>query len=359
MWECSNCSEQIDDDLDVCWNCQTAKDGSSPEDYFTPKQVSRELADLQERMSAQTDSDLLRIINVDFKDYREEAIDLARAELERRGVPQPPRPKPNKKIERHVSSPVIETTEIAAASSDLCSNCVASLDDDAKFCPSCAAPVSPRCPSCGKTVSADARFCKYCASELTQKVSTVRVEKFVAASTTRPLPPKQQFSSGVDALLADKYHALSDSQLLAMLRGDLSGQTEKSLSIALAELETRTNIDWRDMSMAKTRIREAIVAAHSDGSVANTARYNVSRDLAGEKAGRLAKAGGITAVISALLFLWGYSYTSNFANSARAGLMNLAGQPDSTYTLAQVCITFGAIGFIIGVVLLIVGLAQR
>ncbi len=359
MWECSNCNEQIDDDLDVCWNCQTAKDGSSPEDYFTPKRVSRELADLQERMSAQTDSDLLRIVNVDFKDYREEAIDLARAELERRGVPQPPTPKSNTNIERHVSSPVNEMTEIAAASSGVCSSCAASLDDDAKFCPSCAAPVNPQCPSCGKTVSADARFCKYCASELPQKVSTVRVEKPLVASTARPRPPKQQYSSGVDTLLADKYHAMSDSQLLAMLRGDLSGQTEKSLSIALAELESRTNIDWRDMSMAKTRIREAIIAAHSHGSVANITRYNVSQDLAGEKAGRLARAGGITAVISALLFLWGYSYTSNFANSARAGLMNLAGQSDSTYAFAQLCITFGVIGFIIGVVLLIVGLAQR
>jgi hypothetical protein len=77
------------------------------------------------------------------------------------------------------------------------------------------------------------------------------------------------------------------------------------------------------------------------------------------KGGRLAIAGGVTLTISAIAFLWGYSYTSSFANTARAGFMRLVGQSDATYTLAQLCVTFGVIGFIIGLVLLIVGLAQR
>jgi hypothetical protein len=34
MWDCSNCQEHIEDDLDVCWNCQTPKNGSALEDYF-------------------------------------------------------------------------------------------------------------------------------------------------------------------------------------------------------------------------------------------------------------------------------------------------------------------------------------
>jgi Double zinc ribbon len=236
---------------------------------------------------------------------------------------------------------------------DTCTKCSASLDEDAIFCPSCAAPVNPQCPSCGKSVSADAKFCKYCACDLTQKVS---------AATEQTPPPQQQVKSGIDALLADKYHAMSNAQLLAMLKGDLSGQTEKTLSIALAELETRTNIDWRDMAVAKTRVKEAIIAAHAHGSIgslANTPRHSASQDLEREKAERLAKAGGITAGISALLFLWGYSYTNSFANAARAGLMNLAGQTDSTYAFAQFCVTFGAIGFIVGVVLLIVGMTRR
>lgn len=34
MWACRNCQEQIEDDLEVCWNCQTPKDGYALEDYF-------------------------------------------------------------------------------------------------------------------------------------------------------------------------------------------------------------------------------------------------------------------------------------------------------------------------------------
>jgi len=273
MWECSNCSEQIDDDFDVCWSCQAAKDGSPPEAYFKPKKVPRELADLQERMSAQTDSDLLRIVNVDFNDYREEAIDLARAELERRGLIQPPRPKLTKKVEIVASKPVNEKINVASASSTICLTCAAPLDEDAKFCPSCAAPVAPdtmiNCPKCGKSVSAESMFCKYCAAELTSK---------------------KEYNS-----------------------------------------TPRVNYSYQTSVRSSQR----------------------------GKADNLAKAGGVTAVISAIAFLWGYNYTSSFANTARAGLMNLAGQTDSTYTLAQFCITLGTIGFIIGVVLLIVGLAQR
>ncbi len=118
MWECSNCSEQINDDLDVCWNCQTAKDGSPPEAYFHQTTVPRELADLQERMSRQPDSDLLRIVNVDFNDYRKEAIELASAELRTRGLLSFPEPnKSNKKSEGREAAPVNEQTDIASASS--------------------------------------------------------------------------------------------------------------------------------------------------------------------------------------------------------------------------------------------------
>jgi len=86
MWKCFECSEKIEDDLDVCWNCQTAKDGSTPEAYFHQREVPTDLLFLQERMSGYTDDDLLRIITLDAKDYREDAIELARAELNKRGI---------------------------------------------------------------------------------------------------------------------------------------------------------------------------------------------------------------------------------------------------------------------------------
>lgn len=30
MWVCANCAEQVEDDFEVCWNCQTARDGTPP-----------------------------------------------------------------------------------------------------------------------------------------------------------------------------------------------------------------------------------------------------------------------------------------------------------------------------------------
>ena len=34
MWKCPNCREEVEDNFDVCWNCQTGKDGTVPETYF-------------------------------------------------------------------------------------------------------------------------------------------------------------------------------------------------------------------------------------------------------------------------------------------------------------------------------------
>ena len=239
---------------------------------------------------------------------------------------------------------------------DTCPKCSTAVDADAIFCPSCAASINPTCPSCQKPVISDAKFCKYCAFDLSQATPAASTENARVVSANQSASPSPQYS-GLDALLSDKYHAMSDSQLLTMLKGDISGQTEKSLSIALAELEARTNIDWREMSIAKTRVKEAIIAANSHssvGSYASTPRYSASGDSAREKAERLAKAGGITAGVSALLFLWGYSYRSSFGNAA----MNLFGL-DPTYQLAGWCVAFGTIGFFVGLILFVVGMAQR
>jgi hypothetical protein len=84
-----------------------------------------------------------------------------------------------------------------------------------------------------------------------------------------------------------------------------------------------------------------------------------AQELQRTKATKLAVCGAITGGVSALAFLWGYTYSSNWSNMAHAGLSNLVGQSDPTYALAQWCITLGAIGFLVGLILFIVGLAQR
>ena len=97
---------------------------------------------------------------------------------------------------------------------------------------------------------------------------------------------------------------------------------------------------------------------HGDASSLTSALLT-AQEIQRSKATKLAVAGGITAVVSAVVFLWAYSYTSNWSNMAQEGLSNLTGQGDPTYAIAQWCVTLGAIGFLVGLILFIVGLAQR
>jgi hypothetical protein len=191
MWKCPSCSEQVEDNLDVCWNCQIPRDGSPAESYFSTT-VPKEVEHLRERMSGQPTDSLLRIINVDFKDYREEAIELARAELQKRGLPQPPRPA--KPLEKPKTKKTINETPSSKHDRGRCANCFAILDHDAKFCPDCRAPVPVDgmidCPSCRKSITATSQFCKYCSAVLTPErasapTSQQRAPRFV------PLKPKR------------------------------------------------------------------------------------------------------------------------------------------------------------------------
>jgi hypothetical protein len=117
MWKCLECNEQVDDDLDVCWNCETAKDGSPPDAYFHQKEVPEELVFLQERMTRYTDDDLIRIVTLDAKDYRKEALALARAELNKRGVDHPPRANSTNGSESKVLDNITETIDEAVVPS--------------------------------------------------------------------------------------------------------------------------------------------------------------------------------------------------------------------------------------------------
>src|SRR4030095_15621689 len=118
----------------------------------------------------------------------------------------------------------------------------------------------PSCPKCEKPIVREAKFCKYCAFDLSQSLSE-RAEKINATRNEQSSLGDRQFTSGIDSLLANKYRTMSNSELLATFRGDLSTHTEKTLSIALSELETRKGLDWRDAEVAKSRVKEAINSA--------------------------------------------------------------------------------------------------
>jgi hypothetical protein len=49
--------------------------------------VDEQLAELKERISQMSDSELLQLVEVEYNDYREEAIEFAKAELTKRYVP--------------------------------------------------------------------------------------------------------------------------------------------------------------------------------------------------------------------------------------------------------------------------------
>ena len=64
-------------------------------------------------------------------------------------------------------------------------------------------------------------------------------------------------------------------------------------------------------------------------------------------------------LVSATAFFWGSAYTGNLGNLAHAGFADLAGEPDSVFAFARACQTLGVVGFVAGLVLFFVGIAQR
>ncbi len=64
-------------------------------------------------------------------------------------------------------------------------------------------------------------------------------------------------------------------------------------------------------------------------------------------------------MISAAAFIWGANYTNNFQNVATAGLSSLMGQTDSTFAMAKMAVNLSPIGFIVGLIIGIIGLVRR
>jgi hypothetical protein len=78
-----------------------------------------ELKELKDRISQMSDQQLLQIVEVEYKDYRKEAIEFAEAELTKRSMPFQ---KPGDKL--NYSDEDEETDSVISARSDVaCGNC--------------------------------------------------------------------------------------------------------------------------------------------------------------------------------------------------------------------------------------------
>src|SRR5215216_5268766 len=49
--------------------------------------MDEELKELKDKISQMSDDELLEIVEVEYDDYRQEALDFAKAELEKRNIP--------------------------------------------------------------------------------------------------------------------------------------------------------------------------------------------------------------------------------------------------------------------------------
>lgn len=85
MWKCTKCKTRVGDDFDSCWNCQSVKYVGQTETHI-PLQKPEELKDLTEMIYSSSNEVILRMINVDYEQYIEKDLNLAKQELERRGV---------------------------------------------------------------------------------------------------------------------------------------------------------------------------------------------------------------------------------------------------------------------------------
>ncbi|MDT5060558.1 MAG: hypothetical protein QOH63_1017 [Acidobacteriota bacterium] len=173
----------------------------------------KELQDLRERMSKQSDKDLLKIINVSSRNYRKEAIELARGELEKRGLshhlkisPSTTEILPQDQTKEQVRlNPNMETIE--------CKFCGSVISATATECDSCGygTPYGVRleeeqelkeaiaksaitlinCPACNSEVSNQAVACPRCG----QPIKAPQPVKVSTSSTFIPLQRKSSSTS--------------------------------------------------------------------------------------------------------------------------------------------------------------------
>ncbi|HEX8888340.1 MAG TPA: zinc ribbon domain-containing protein [Pyrinomonadaceae bacterium] len=164
----------------------------------------KELQELKEWISTQSDKYLLKIVNVDSKDYRKEAVEFARGELEKRGLSSNLKAAPATTL---TLSPDESEKQVALNSetkTTVCKFCGFALSSTAAECPGCGYGTSYglwleeekelekiaaknaitliNCPACNSEVSNQAAACPKCGHP-------IKDPEPVKVSTSRPFVP--------------------------------------------------------------------------------------------------------------------------------------------------------------------------
>jgi ribosomal protein L40E len=176
----------------------------------------KELQELRERMSKNSDEDLLKIVNVDFKDYRKEAVDLARGELEKRGLSD----------HLKISPTTAET-----------------LPQDYKQVGSSSNMDTVECKFCGAVISATATECDSCgygtpygvSLEEEQEVEEAQVERTVASPAKPDSTSQRDSSAGTSSQASAVMKRYKDAYIVARVTNGFGGMI-KAIGIIIGGL---------------------------------------------------------------------------------------------------------------------------
>lgn len=222
MWQCSNCGERVENQFELCWNCQAEKGDTIP------------LALIEEELRSWECDACGAEVAVDDNTCLSCGADIS-----------------------EIAGPQI-----------FCPKCGSRVDDDAEFCSSCAARISASdvkdCPNCGKSVNAEARFCKYCAVALktndfpnisdhtiTKRLASKQVSSSVQSFTNTS---KQQPQSGIAGNLIVFGVILAGVSAVAYLWGvNYAGNFSNAMAAGLGNLVGRRDQTY-DIAIMATQL---------------------------------------------------------------------------------------------------------
>jgi ribosomal protein L40E len=244
----------------------------------------KELQELRERMSEQSDTDLLKIVNVDFKDYRKETIELARVEVEKRGLshrlltsPTTPRILLQEQTKKQVGlSPNVETMKC-------------------RFCGSAISATATECDNCGYGTPYGARLME---EQLLEEASAKSV---------------------ITLINCPACNSEVSNQAVACPK---CGQPIN----APPPVKVSPRSNFTPLKGTRSYTRETTI-------------------------------GIILLVVSGSAFFWARNYMDT--HFIQAGFSGMLGRPDQTYQVASLVIMVSPIGFILGLILLVVGLVRK